>query len=128
VSTHVFRTSVLLLFVGGLVAFFLIIQGRWLTSRVTEPLIVRLKAIPELQAWLEDARTRFLANSPRIAGRPLSFIIDYEEDAAASAEPPVGRGLVAEGHAASSALRRWPHRPGAHELRPLSRPANWRVR
>jgi hypothetical protein len=80
--TYIFRNLVLLLFVGGLLAFFLINPERWLPSHIAEPLVIRVHAIPDLQAWLEDARRRFLAHSPRIAGRPLSLIIDYEEDTA----------------------------------------------
>jgi hypothetical protein len=84
VSTQIFRSLVLLLFVGGLVAFFLIDPGRWLPSRVDEPLVVRVMATPDLEAWLESARTRFLDNTPRIAGRPLSLVITYEPDGVAS--------------------------------------------
>jgi hypothetical protein len=86
--TPIFRSMLLLLFVGGLAAFFLIYAGRWLPSQVAEPLVVRVSATPDLQSWLEEARRRFLANSSRVAGRPLSLIIDYEEDAVAS------RGIV----------------------------------
>jgi hypothetical protein len=79
-----FRNLLLLLLVGGLATFFLINLGRWLPSQVAEPLVVRLSATPDLQTWLEDARRRFVATRPRVAGRPLSFIIDYEEDGVAS--------------------------------------------
>jgi hypothetical protein len=82
--TAILRSLVLLLFVGGLLAFFLVNSGRWLPSRSAEPLVIHVRATPDLQAWLEDARRRFLAHHPRIAGRPLSLIIDYEEDAVTS--------------------------------------------
>ena len=82
--TSLFRSLLLLLFVGGLAAFFLINPAKWLPSQIPEPLLVRVNATPDLQAWLEDARRRFLANSPRVAGRPLSLSIDYEEDTVAS--------------------------------------------
>jgi hypothetical protein len=72
---------VVLLFIGGLAGFFLLNPGRWLPSHVAEPLVVRVTATADLQAWLEDARRQFLAQSPRIAGRPLSLSIEYEEDA-----------------------------------------------
>lgn len=81
--TSLFR-SVLLLFVIGLAAFFLIDPTRWQTSSPLEPVAVRVYATPDLRAWLEDARRRFLADSPRVAGRPLSLSIDYEEDNVAS--------------------------------------------
>jgi Bacterial extracellular solute-binding protein len=82
--TSIFRNLILLLFVGGLAAFFLINPAGWLPSKVAEPLVVRVSATPDLQTWLDDARLRFLANSPRVAGRPLALIIDYEADAEAS--------------------------------------------
>jgi Bacterial extracellular solute-binding protein len=84
VSTHIFRSLVLLVFVSSLVAFFLMNPGRWLSPRVAEPLVVRLKVTPDLKSWLEHARTRFLENNPHIARHPLSLAIAYEEDAAAS--------------------------------------------
>jgi hypothetical protein len=86
--TSLFRSLILLLFVGGMAAFFVINPARWLPSQVLEPLVVRVNATPDLQAWLEDARRRFLANGPRVAGRPLSLSIEYEEDTAA------GKGIV----------------------------------
>jgi hypothetical protein len=82
--TSLFRSLILLLFVGGLAAFFLINPAKWLPSQIPELLLVRVNATRDLQAWLEDARRRFLANSPRVAGRPLSLSIDYEEDTVAS--------------------------------------------
>jgi Bacterial extracellular solute-binding protein len=82
--TSLFRSLILLLFVSGLAAFFLINPAKWLPSQIPELLLVRVNATPDLQAWLEDARRRFLANSPRVAGRPLSLSIDYEEDTVAS--------------------------------------------
>ena len=72
--TSIFRSLILLLFLGGLTAFFLSYSGRWRPSQVAEPLVVRVSATPDLQTWLEDARLRFLANSPRVAGRPLSLL------------------------------------------------------
>ena len=80
--TPTFRRSVLLLCVGGLLAFFLIDRGRWLPSHSADPLVIDVHAAADLQAWLEDARRRFLAYSPHVAGRPLSLMIEYEEDAA----------------------------------------------
>jgi hypothetical protein len=70
VSTHIFRSLVLLVFVSSLVAFFLMNPGRWLSPRVAEPLVVRLKTTPDLKSWLEHARTRFLENNPHIARHP----------------------------------------------------------
>jgi hypothetical protein len=65
VSTAVFRSLVRPVFVSSLMAFFPMNPGRWLSLRVTEPLVVRLKAAPDLKPWLEHARTRFLlARSP----------------------------------------------------------------
>ena len=55
-STSLLRSLILLLFVGGLVAFFLINPVKWLPSQISEPLLVRVNATPDLQAWLEDAR------------------------------------------------------------------------
>jgi hypothetical protein len=78
-----FRNVILLLLLGGLATFFLIYPGERLSSQAPEPLVVRVNATPDLQAWLEDARRRFLANNPRVAGRPLSLHIDYEEDTVA---------------------------------------------
>lgn len=46
--TPIFRSMVLLLFVGGLGAFLLIYAGRWLPSQVEEPLVVRVSASPDL--------------------------------------------------------------------------------
>ena len=65
--TSLFRSLILLLFVGGLAAFFLINPAKWLPCQIPELLLVRVNATPDLQAWLEDARRRFLANSPRVA-------------------------------------------------------------
>jgi hypothetical protein len=85
VSAHIFRSVALLVFVGGLIAFFLINPGRWLSPRSAEPLVIRLSATPDLEAWLQAASARFLEKNPIIGGRPLSLIIAYEEDAIASA-------------------------------------------
>jgi hypothetical protein len=82
--TSLVRRLLLLLCVGGLVVFFLIDLERWLPSHSAEPLVIHVHATADLQAWLEDARKRFLAHGPRVARRPLSLMIDYEEDAATS--------------------------------------------
>jgi hypothetical protein len=74
--TSLFRSLILLLFVGGLAAFFLINPAKWLPSQIPELLLVRVHATPDLQAWFEDARRRFLANSPRgLDGRCPSALI-----------------------------------------------------
>jgi hypothetical protein len=82
--TSLVRRLVLPLCVGGLLVFLLIDLERWLSSHSAEPLVIHVHATADLQAWLEDARSRFLARSPRLAGRPLSLMIEYEEDAATS--------------------------------------------
>jgi hypothetical protein len=48
--TSLFRSLLLLLFVGGLAAFFLINPAKWLPSQIPEPLLVRVNATPDLQA------------------------------------------------------------------------------
>jgi hypothetical protein len=82
--TSLFRRLVVLLFVGGLLVFFLVDLECWWPSHRAEPLVIHVHAAADLQAWLEDARSRFLAPGPRVAGRPLALMIDYQEDATAS--------------------------------------------
>ena len=86
--TSLFRSGILLLFIGGLAAFFFINPARWLPSQVLEPLVVRVNATPDLQASVRGCPAPVLSEQPPSAWTPLSLSIDYEEDAVA------GKGIV----------------------------------